>query len=325
MENDPLIIRAAAVQAEPVILDREATTEKACRLIDEAADHGARLIVFPEAFIPLYPDDWSWGRGLARFESPPAKQAWARLWRNAVEVPGPTTEALGQAARRAHAALVMGVNERAAESRTLYNTLVFFGPDGSLLGKHRKLMPTSYERMIWGMGDGSTLKVFDTPLGKVGGLICWENWMPLARYALYAQGEQIHVAPTADDRELTLVNVRNTAAEGRVFVISVCMVLRKASYPADFELYDQLADAPEFLEKGGSAIVAPDATVLAGPLWKEEGILYADLEMSRLVEERHLLDVVGHYARPDVLSLRFNTSPQNVIELGPTQFVEKLH
>jgi nitrilase len=229
-------------------------------------------------------------------------------------VPGPTTEALGRAAREAHATLVMGINERAADTHTLYNTLIFIGPDGSLLGKHRKLMPTSYERMIWGMGDGSTLKVFDTPLGKIGGLICWENWMPLARYALYAQGEQIHVAPTADDRELTLVNIRNTAAEGRVFVISVCMVLRKSSYPADFELSAGLADAPEFLESGGSAIVAPDATVLAGPLWKEEGILYADLDLNRLVEEHHLLDVLGHYARPDVLSLRFNASPLNIME-----------
>ncbi len=314
MDGTPPTVRAAAVQSEPVILDREATTHKACRLIEEAADHGAQLIVFPEAYIPLYPDDWSWGRGLARFDSPPAKQAWARLWRNAVLVPGPTTEALGQAARRAHATLVMGINEQASDTHTLYNTLIFIGPDGSLLGKHRKLMPTSYERMVWGMGDGSTLKVFDTPLGKIGGLICWENWMPLARYALYAQGEQIHVAPTADDRELTLVNIRNTAAEGRVFVISVCMVLRKSSYPADFELSAGLADAPEFLESGGSAIIAPDATVLAGPLWKEEGILYADLDMNRIIEERHLLDVLGHYARPDVLSLRFNASPMNVME-----------
>jgi nitrilase len=314
MDNTPQTIRAAAVQSEPVILDREATTHKACRLIEEAADHGAQLIVFPEAYIPVYPDDWSWGRGLARFESPHAKQAWARLWRNAVQVPGPTTQALGQAARRANATLVMGINEQDSDTHTLYNTLVFIGPDGSLLGKHRKLMPTSYERMIWGMGDGSTLKVFDTPLGKIGGLICWENWMPLARYALYAQGEQIHVAPTADDRELTLVNIRNTAAEGRLFVISVCMVLRKSSYPADFELSAQLADAPEFLELGGSAIIGPDATVLAGPLWKEEGILYADLDMKRVVEEHHLLDVVGHYARPDVLSLRFNASPLKNME-----------
>jgi nitrilase len=313
--DDPFpLIRAAAVQAEPVVLDREGTVKKACTLINEASANGARLIVFPETFIPTYPDVFAWGSGLSKFDTPPAKQAWARLWRNSVEIPGPTTHVLCQAARRAQAYVVMGLNERTAQTHSLYNTILFIGPDGELIGKHRKLVPTNHERMVWDVGDGSTLKVFDTQVGKLGGLICWENWMPLARYALYAQGEQIHLAPTADDSELALVNARNTAAEGRVFVISVCMILRKSSYPADFVLNPELIDAPEFLESGGSAIIGPDGSVIAGPLFKEEGILYADLDLNRVVEEHQLLDVVGHYARPDVLALHFNPSPQNALE-----------
>ncbi len=306
--------RAAAVQAEPVVLDRDATTEKACRLIQKAASNEARLIVFPETFIPIYPDIFAWGRGLANFDTPRAKQAWARLWRNSVEIPGPTTDLLCKVARQAGSLVVIGLNERSAQNNSLYNTLLFIGADGEIIGTHRKLVPTNHERMIWGVGDGSTLKVFDTKVGKLGGLICWENWMPLARYALYAQGEQVHLAPTADDSELALINARNTAAEGRVFVLSVCMVLRKSSYPPDFELKSELADAPDFLEAGGSAIIGPDGAILAGPLWKEEGILYADLDLNRIVEEHQLLDVVGHYARPDVLGLRFDPSVQTTWE-----------
>lgn len=308
-------VRAAAVQAEPIVLDRDATVEKACQLIVEAASNGANLIVFPETFIPVYVNSSVWGRGLANFGAPEAKRAWALLWRNSVEIPGPATERLGEAAREAQATIVMGLNERVADGNTLYNTLLFIGPDGRTLGQHRKLMPTNHERMVWGMGDGSTLRVFETPVGRVGGLICWENWMPLARYALYGQGEQIHVAPTADDRDITLINVRNTALEGRVFVISVCMILRKSSFPDDFELSEELASASELLESGGSAIIGPDGELLTGPLWNEEGILYADLDLNRIVEERQLLDVIGHYSRPDVLSLQFNASPQPALEI----------
>ncbi len=310
------LIHAAAVQAEPVVLDRQATTEKACRLIREAASHGANLVVFPETFIPVYPDIHAWGPGMARFDTVPAKQAYARLWQNSVEIPGPVTDQLGEVARQTGTLVVMGVNERTPQSSSLFNTVLLIGPDGALLGKHRKLVPTNHERMLWQMGDGSTLKAFDTPLGKLGCLICWENWMPLARYALYAQGEQLHLAPTADDSEMAIVNARNTAAEGRLFVISVCMLLRKSSYPADFELRAELEQAPEYLERGGSVIVAPDGRILAGPLWEQEGILYADLDLRRVVEERQLLDVVGHYSRPDVLSLRFDASEKKVMEQG---------
>ena len=310
MTESSRIIRAAAVQAEPVVLDRAASIEKAIGLIAEAAGNGAELIVFPETFIPNYVNASIWGKGMAKFGDPNAKRAWARLWHNAVEVPGPSTRALSAAAKKAGALVAIGVNERLPDRRTLYNSLLFFGPDGSYLGKHQKLVPTNHERLIHGAGDGSTLKVFDTPFGKVGGLICWENWMPLARYALYNQGEQIHLAPHADDREIFLVNARNTAVEGGVFVIAVCMILKKSSYPEDFELAEELASSPEFLETGGSAIIGPDGEFLAGPLWKDEGILYAELDLNRVLEENQLLDVTGHYARPDVLSLNFDPTPQ---------------
>ena len=308
-------VRAAAVQAEPVVLNRDATVEKACSLISEAATNGANLIVFPELFIPTYVHAEIWGKGFGGW-SPQAQKAWLRLWQDSVEVPSATTDQLGRAALDAQATVVIGLNERESVSKTLYNTLLFIGPDGSVLGKHRKLMPTNHERMVHGLGDGSTLKVYDTPVGKLGGLICWENWMPLARYALYSQGEQIHVAPTAYDGELTITNIRNTAFEGGVFVISVCGVLKKSSYPKDFELVDELAGASDVLHTGGSAIVGPDTELLAGPLWNEEGILYADLDLTKVIEHGQLIDANGHYSRPDVLSLNLNSKPQPKVEIS---------
>ena len=308
-------IRAAAVQAEPVVLDRDATVVKACSLISEAATNGANLIVFPELFVPTYVHGAVWGKGFGGW-SPHAQKAWLRLWNNSVEIPSATTDQLGQAARDAQAIVVIGVNEREPDSKTLYNTLLFIGSDGAVLGKHRKLMPTNHERMFHGLGDGSTLKVYDTPIGKLGGLICWENWMPLARYALYSQGEQIHVAPTAFDGELTITNIRNTAFEGGVFVISVCEVLKKSSYPNDFELADELASASDVLHIGGSAIVGPDTEILAGPLWNEEGILYADLDLTKVVEHGRFMDTNGHYSRGDILRLHLNSKPQSNIEIS---------
>jgi nitrilase len=306
-------IKVAAVQAEPVVLDRETTVTKACSLIAEAASKGAKLVVFPELFIPTYVNCSIWGRGLTNWGSSNARSAWQRLWQNSIEIGDESTDRLCEAARERGVTLVMGLHERGPGTRTLYNTLLFIGANGAIIGKHRKLVPTNQERMVHGFGDGSTLKVFDTPAGKVGGLICWENWMPLARYALYSQGEQIHVAPTAFDDEMAIVNARNTAFEGGVFVISVCMILRKSSFPKDFEFQDELAGASEFPESGGSCIIAPDGRVLAGPLWKEEGILYADLDLNETVGAGQLLDSVGHYARSEVLGLRINTAEQKLV------------
>ena len=303
------IVKAAAVQAEPVILDREATTAKSCNLIAEAASNGSTLVVFPELFIPIFANASVWGRGFAKFGSPESLAAFTRLWANSVEVPSATTDRLCQAARAAGATVIIGINERLAGTRTLYNTLLFIGPDGQIVGRHRKLVPTNSERMVHAHGDGSTLKVVNTPAGKIGGLICWENFMPLARYALYSQGEQIHVAPTSFDTEMAVVNARNTAFEGGVFVLSVSNMIRKASYPSDFEFADELAAAGEYIIEGGSCIIAPDGRLLAGPLYKEEAILYADLDLNETVSAGQLMDVVGHYARPEVLGLRFNPEP----------------
>jgi nitrilase len=287
-------IRVAAIQAEPIILNREATVTKACDLIKEAASHGAQLSVFPELFIPTFVNGSIWGRGLAKWGSQQAKGAWLRLWQNSVEIGDESTMRLCQAAKEHRVTVAMGLNERVGDTRTLYNTILFIGPDGAILGKHRKLVPTNHERMVHGFGDGSTLKVFDTPAGKIGGLICWENWMPLARYALYSQGEQIHVVPTAFDDEMAVVNARNTAFEGGVFVVSVCIILRKASFPADFEFQEELSAVGEYTNEGGSCIVAPDGRLLAGPLGNEEAILYADLDLNETIRAGQLLDCVGH-------------------------------
>jgi nitrilase len=310
------VIRAAAVQAEPIILNLDATVAKACDLIHEAAQNGAKLVVFPEMFIPTYINGSIWGRGLAMWGSQKARNAFSRLWENSVEIGDESTQRLCIAARENGVTVAMGLNEKVSGLRTLYNTILYIGPDGAVLGKHRKLVPTNHERMVHGFGDGSTLKVFETAAGRIGGLICWENWMPLARYALYAQGEQIHVAPTAFDSEMGIVNARNTAFEGGVFVVSVCIVLRKASYPKDFEFDEELAAVGEFTNDGGSCIVAPDGRLLAGPLWKQEGILYADLDLNETLAAGQLLDTVGHYSRPEVLGLKFDTSVQMQV-LGP--------
>jgi nitrilase len=296
---------AAAVQATPVFLDREATVAKACRLIAEAAAAGARLVVFPEAFVAGYPY-WLWGN------RPDLEQAaFVALWEAAVDVPGPETARLGEAARAAGAHVVIGVNEResAYGRSTLYNSLLTFGADGQLLGRHRKLVPTYKERTVWGAGDGSTLAVQDTPLGRIGGLICWENYMPLARYHQYAQGVQVHVAATVEDSPSWQNLVRAIAAEGRVYVISVCQHFARSAFPDEPSL-GGFAPEADLLSGGGSLIVAPGGEVLAGPLTTGEAIALAEIDLARVVAEKHSLDVAGHYARPDVFRLTVDEAPQ---------------
>ncbi len=303
-------VRVAVVQAAPVLFDREATVEKTCRLTADAAAGGAEVILFPEAFIPAYPRGFSFG-AVVGSRSPEGRRLWERYWANAVDVPGPATEALGEAARAANAYLCVGVIERDAQfSRaTLYCTLLYFGPDGRLLGKHRKLKPTASERLIWGEGDGSTLTVLDTPLGAIGGLICWENYMPLARMALYAKGVEIYLAPTADSRDSWQATLRHIACEGRCFVLGCNQFVTKSMVPADLPGIAELADQPEILCRGGSAIVSPVGDVLAGPLYDQEGMLLADLDLGEIVRARFDFDVVGHYARPDVFRLTVNEQP----------------
>ncbi|MEP6977424.1 MAG: carbon-nitrogen hydrolase family protein [Thermoleophilia bacterium] len=289
------LVKVACVQAEPVVLDKAATIDKLESLVAEAAGEGAKLALFPETFIPVYPSS-RWVRFLAGGGD--GKTTFGRLARESVEVPGPDTERLGAIAREHSIRLAVGVNERAGG--TLYNALLVFGPDGTLDIHHRKLMPTNHERLVWGLGDGGGLEAIETEIGRVGGLICWENLMPLARFSLYQSGVEIYLAPTADDGEGWHDSMRHIARESRSFVLSCCVFQRASSYPDDV----QLADGDELVGRGGSAILAPDGSYLAGPLWDEEGILYAELDPMVLYEERQRFDAAGHYHRPDVLSLK---------------------
>jgi nitrilase len=297
--------RVAVVQAGPVPFDRARSLSKALALMAEAAAQGAELVVFPEAFLGAYPKGLDFGARVG-MRSPEGRREFRRYFENAIDVPGPETDALGAASGRHGVYLVIGVIER--EIGTLYCTALFFGPEGRLLGKHRKLMPTAMERLVWGFGDGSTLPVLDTPLGKIGAVICWENYMPLLRAAMYAKGIQIYCAPTVDDRETWIPTVRHIALEGRCFVLSACQFIRRGDYPADYQAIQ--GDAPEtVLIRGGSVIVSPLGRILAGPNYECECIQVADLDLGEITEGKFDLDVAGHYARPDVFSLIVNERP----------------
>lgn len=289
-------VRAAVVQAAPVLFARDATIAKLYALTQEAAAGGAQLVVFPEAFVPAYPRGFSFGMvvGSRRDEG---RRLWERYWRNAVDVPGPAVDEMGRAARQAGVYLAVGVIERdrVQTGGTLYCTILYFGPDGALLGKHRKLKPTGSERLIWGEGDGSTLTVLETPIGRLGGLICWENYMPRPRLAMYAQGVELYVAPTADARDSWQATMRHIALEGRCFVLGCNQFVTKTMHPADLPCLDELASQPEIMCRGGSVIIGPLGDVLAGPLYDAEGILTAELDLAEIVRARLDFDVVGHY------------------------------
>jgi len=297
-------VRAAVVQAAPILFDRQATTDIVCQLTAEAAAQGAELILFPEAFIPAYPRGLSFDTVVGS-RGAQGRETWRRYWASSVDVPGPTTQALGRAAQAANAYLVIGVIERSTPNKgTLYCSLLYFAPDSRLLAVHRKLKPTGAERLIWGEGDADSLVVLETPLGKIGGLICWENYMPLARTALYAKGVELYLAPTADARDTWHATLRHIACEGRCYVLGCNQFVTKSMYPADLPGLEDLDDQPEVMCRGGSAIISPLGEVLAGPLYDTEGILYADLDMEDIVRSRFDFDVVGHYGRPDVFTLQ---------------------
>lgn len=306
------VVRTAVVQAAPCLFDREGSVAKACGLIGEAAARGAQLIVFPEAFVPAYPRGLSFGVVVGS-RTPAGRLTWERYWANAVEVPSPAVSALGEAARQAAAYVAIGVVERETRGGrgTLYCTLLYFGPNGQLLGLHRKLKPTAAERLIWGEGDGSTLTVLDTPHGRIGGLICWENYMPLARAALYDKGVDLYLAPTADSRETWQATLKHIACEGRCFVLGCNQYVTKAMYPADLPGVEELASQPEIMCRGGSAIVSPLGEVIAGPLWDQEGMLIADLDLREVARARFDFDATGHYSRPDVFHLSVNEASQH--------------
>jgi nitrilase len=296
MTNLASTTRVAAVQAAPVFLDRDATIDKIGTLTKEAAAAGARLVAFPEGFVPTYPD-WVWRT------NPWADGEWYARWIDqCVDVPGPACAALGDIARENEVHLAVPVNER--DGGTVYNTILYFGPDGALLGKHRKLVATGGERLVWGMGDGSTLPVFDTPFGRLGGLICWENYMPLARAAMYEQGVDILLAPTWDNSDVWVASMRHIAKEGRCYVLGITSCLRGSDVPAGIPGRDDIYGGDDdWMSRGNTVIVDPYGEILAGPISETEGILYAEVDTAKVRQSRRQFDVVGHYARPDVFKL----------------------
>jgi nitrilase len=298
--NEPL--KVACVQAEPVILNRAATLDKLEALTAEAAGNGAGLVVFPETFVPAYPSS-TWAKAFAGWADPRAKAAFARLAQESVAVPGPDADRLGAIAREHGVWLVTGINEVDPQRPgTLYNALLYHSPEGELALHHRKLVPTNHERLVWGQGDGRGLRALDTPIGRIGGLICWENYMPLARFSLYESGVEVYIASTADDGDAWQATLVHIARESRAFVVAPSHFQRAGSYPDDFPLAEEL-EGRDVLGRGGSAILGPDGAYLAGPAYDEEAILYADLDPARLYEERQRFDAAGHYNRPDVLQL----------------------
>lgn len=298
-------IRAAVVQDSPVVFDLESTLAKTRRLVSEAAGLGAQLVVMPEAFVSAYPKGLDFGARIGmRF--PEGRDDFLRYFESSLQVPGPSTQVLGDAAKESGVHLVIGVIER--ELGTLYCTVLFFSPDGRLLGKHRKLMPTAMERLVWGFGDGSTMPVLDTPLGRLGAVICWENYMPLLRMYMYSQGVQLYCTPTADDRDTWLPSMQHVALEGRCFVLSSCQYLMRKDCPDGYTTVQ--GDDPEtVLMRGGSCIVGPLGQILAGPNFDGPCILTADLDLQDITRGKYDLDAAGHYARPDVFQLHVNRSP----------------
>jgi nitrilase len=306
--------RAAVVQDTPVYLNLPATIEKTILLIGQAAANGATLIAFPETWIPGYPVWLDEAPNAARWDYAPAKALFSLLWENSIELPGPESDALGEAALQHRCTVVIGAHERFRG--TLYNTMFYLGVDGTLAGIHRKLMPTYSERLIWGMGDGSTLTVINTDQGRVGGLICWEHWMPLLRAAMHDQQELVHVAQWPTVKEMNQIACRQYAFEGQSFVLAAGSILTRAdlftgsSRNARALLEEIGGHDSDFLLKGGSAIIAPDGSYLAGPVYNETSILFADIDPRLAIEGRMALDTCGHYARPDIFQLHIDTAPR---------------
>lgn len=299
--------KIACVQATPVIFDKAKTLAKAEKLIQEAAKEHVKLLVFPESFIPAYPAGLGFGTVVgSRTEA--GRDQFKEYWENSVEVPGKETNTLAALAKEHEMYIMMGVTERDLVSKTLYCTMLYFSQEGQLMGKHRKLKPTAAERLVWGEGDGSTLVSFDTAIGKLGGLICWENYMPLARMAMYKKGIEIYLAPTADARDTWNASMIHIACEGRCYVIGCNQYFTKSDYPKHLQ-NELAADRPEVLSRGGSVIVSPLGKVIAGPLYNAEGMLTADIDLDEIIRSKMDFDVTGHYNREDVFTLNIRDQP----------------
>ena len=295
------IVKVAAAQLSSVFLNKEKTIEKACKAILEAGENGADLIVFPEAFISGYPD-WVWL--IPNSKGADLNELYVKLVHNAVSVPDDSTRKLGEAAKEAGINVVIGMHERNSESSnaSLFNSLLFIDDQGLIMGTHRKLIPTGGERLIWSQGDGSTLRSYDTSAGKIAGLICWENFMPLARNAIYESGAQLLATPTWDKSPNWIQSMQHVAREGGLFVISSCMALKMDDIPDNYAFKKLYPEGREWINVGNSAIIAPNGQILAGPLEPEEGVLYADIDLDQVIKAKRMFDVVGHYSRPDVFT-----------------------
>jgi len=294
------MVTISAIQATPIFLNKEKSVEKACTLIKEAGKK-ADLVVFPEAFIPGYPD-WVWL--VKNSDSTQLNDLYVELHKNAITIPDESTKKLCEAAKISKTNVVIGIHERNSEksNSSLYNTMLYISDEGIILGKHRKLIPTGGERLVWSQGDGSTLNAFNTNIGKVGGLLCWENYMPLARNSMYEQGVQIYATPTWDNSDSWITSMKHIAWEGGMFLISCCQVVHKKDIPEKFAF--KKGYSKEIINRGNSCIINPKGEIIAGPLKEKEGILYADIDLSDITKAKRMFDVAGHYARPDVFEYK---------------------
>ncbi len=299
--------KAAIVQATPVVFDLEATLARLRTLVAEAAANGARLVVFPEVFLSGYPSGLDWGGPGTGIRLQQGQEDYARYWSAAMDPSGSEERRIGQVAQEFNIVLIVGCLER--EGGTLHCTVLFFDASGTCFGRRRKLMPTVAERLVWGRGDGSTLVVHQTELGRIGAVICWENYMPLLRASMYAQDIEIYVAPTADDWETWAASMRHVALEGRCYVLSSCQYTQRKHYPADYGAFP--SDDPEFVVmRGGSCVVDPFGNIISGPVFNAEAILYADIDLGLVTRGKYLFDVCGHYSRPDIFTLQVDRRQQ---------------
>lgn len=300
-------VKIAAAQLTPVYLNKEKTVEKACNAIKEASDKGAKVIVFPEAFISGYPD-WVWL--IPNSKGVELNELYVKLVENAVSIPDKATQKLCESAKSARISVVIGMHERNIETSgsSLFNSLLFINEIGNIIGKHRKLIPTGGERLIWAQGDGSSFNAYDTSAGKIAGLICWENYMPLARNAIYETGAQILAAPTWDKSPNWIQSMQHIAREGGLFVVSTCMALRKDDIPDSFDFKKLYPQERDWINVGNSCIINPKGHIIAGPIEAQEGIIYADIDLREITEAKRMFDVVGHYSRPDVFNFSLKSN-----------------
>jgi nitrilase len=307
-------VKVGVVQATPALFDIEKTVDIVISWIEKGANQGCELLLFPESFIPCYPRGLTYDAVIGR-RSEKSREQWLKYWNNSLELDAESKSAkhlsnISEAIKKANIFVGLGVTEKESLGGSLHCSLLYYGKDGKLLGKHRKLKPTGLERYIWAESDGSTLTTLDTEIGKIGGLICWENYMPLARMAMYNKGVEIYLAPTADSRESWQSTMQHIALEGRCYVLAANQFVRKSDYPAAFE--EDLANEPEIMCAGGSVILSPLGEVLAGPLWNQEGILTAELDFSILAKSKLDFDVIGHYSRNDVFNFSINKQPETL-------------